>query len=331
MKLKVFFTCSFVHLRHYPFIRINAFALYLVIISSFFYDFFFAPSFNEAQENPVNTPPLKSTDGPVSSKVTGIVIVNKSNIRNEPTTTSMIILQLPLWETVTILEEKEDWLRVETSGNHLGWIHTSLILRLSPDQSVESALLEKKIKHRIVLKVPTGRVREQPSPDAPIKFRLYQNDIVTVIDVENDWKHIALDDGRNGWAHQRLFYPMDQTSSAPVVDNRQISDIRTQVKSETEEWALFMLNGFFTPEIFVVGGEKPQVVCDFSGISLGNGFQHPIELNTKLIKQIHILPENKIPLSLRIVLDLSPEYNYHVQPVFYQTSNQYVIVIKSKE
>jgi len=236
---------------------------------------------------------LISIDGSgVSAKISGIVIVDKGNIRSESSTKSMIIDQLKLDTTVTILEENEDWYKVEVSGNRSGWMHTSLVSKSSPGQSAEAVLSEKKIKHSIVLKVPIARVRKSPNAEAPVKFRLYRNDRVMVIDVQNDCKLIALDDGRTGWVHQSLFYPLDRTtpssiedtpSSVLVVDTRQIHNMQIKVISETEEWVLFMLNGFFTPEISVIAGENPKVICDFSGISLGDEIQHPLEVKGKLI------------------------------------------------
>jgi len=202
-------------------------------------------------------------------------------------------------------------------------MHTSLVSKSSPGQSAEAVLLEKKIKHSIVLKVPIARVRESPHPESPVKFRLYRNDRVMVIDAQNDWKRIVLDDGRSGWVHQSLFYPMNRTTSTSVVDTQmplsvtdsqsqlsvldtqEIHDIQIRLISETEEWVLFILNGFFTPEISVTAGENPKVVCVFSGISLGEGIQ-----------QIHILPEDQVPEGLRIVLILSPNMIIRYNPCF---------------
>jgi len=58
---------------------------------------------------------------------------------------------------------------------------------------------------KLTLKVGFGRVREKPSLDSPIKFRLKNPDTVSIVEKEGDWYLVKLEDGRTGWVHQNLF------------------------------------------------------------------------------------------------------------------------------
>jgi len=63
----------------------------------------------------------------------------------------------------------------------------------------------------VTLKVSIGYVRDEPSVDSKIKFRLKNGDIASVIGIRGDWYLVKLEDGRTGWAHQTLFFKSNQT------------------------------------------------------------------------------------------------------------------------
>jgi len=63
----------------------------------------------------------------------------------------------------------------------------------------------------VTLKVSIGYVREEPSVGSKIKFRLKNGDIASVIGIRGDWYLVKLEDGRNGWAHQTLFFKSNPT------------------------------------------------------------------------------------------------------------------------
>ena len=63
----------------------------------------------------------------------------------------------------------------------------------------------------VTLRVSIGHVREEPSVESKTKFRLKRGDIASVIEVKGDWYLVKLEDGRNGWAHQTLFFKSNPT------------------------------------------------------------------------------------------------------------------------
>lgn len=56
-----------------------------------------------------------------------------------------------------------------------------------------------------IIKVRIARVREAPSLDSKVKFRLKKGARPSVVKIEGAWYLVELKDGRTGWAHQSLF------------------------------------------------------------------------------------------------------------------------------
>ena len=271
-----------------------------------------------AREAPVETRSLAAV---------GYVKVDVGNLRSTPSTASEIVGKLKMGDQVELVEKKGEWYRVVASGLRVGWVHEMLIRVAVSDSIPKSVRSEKTIPPTAVIIVPVGRVREGPSLDSPVKFRLSEGARVPVVDERDEWYHIKLRDGRDGWAHHSLFATV---SAPPTIDIKQIKNIHTQLISDEEEKVVFELNGFFTPETFVVTGEQPKVVCDFSGVSLGRDVDHLIPVNGKLIQQITIEPDSGGNPNVRVILALTPENNYQVQPVFYKQNNQYSLIVRPK-
>ncbi|MDZ7695624.1 MAG: SH3 domain-containing protein [Deltaproteobacteria bacterium] len=53
--------------------------------------------------------------------------------------------------------------------------------------------------------VEMGNVRDGPSIEAEVKFRIKRGDTLTVLEQHGNWYAIELQDGRSGWAHNTLF------------------------------------------------------------------------------------------------------------------------------
>ncbi len=258
----------------------------------------------------------------------GFIKVSIGNIRLKPGTHSSIIAKLQKGDKLTIIGKEGDWYMVKLPDNRLGWAHQMLIRKEESAIKIEKKATAEKVERTVLLKVPIGRVREQPTLSAAIKFRLKKSDIVTVIDEKEDWYLIKIEDGRTGWAHQSLFIESGHIQIPPKKIYKKIHAIYTHVLSEEEEKVIFVLNDSFTPKTFVVTGDRPKVVCDFFDVHLGSGVERKIEVNGGIIQQINIEPSNTVESKVRIVLNLAPGNSYNVQPVFYKKNNYYALVIK---
>ncbi len=137
-------------------------------------------------------------------------------VREHPSLDSKIKFRLKKGKTVSVIETKGDWYLIARS---LGWAHQRLFFDKGSAPESTKTILEKRAKkvpslrvsskpfvenqNTATLKVPIGRVREHPSLDSKIKFRLKKGKTVSVIETKGDWYLIARS---LGWAHQRLFF-----------------------------------------------------------------------------------------------------------------------------
>ena len=84
---------------------------------------------------------------------------------------------------------------------------------------------EVKIRTKVKVKVGTANVRRGPALDYKREFRLKKGDIATLKGTKNEWYHIELDDGREGWAREDLFF-------ASVHTQGETADIATLSKQD---------------------------------------------------------------------------------------------------
>jgi uncharacterized protein YgiM (DUF1202 family) len=196
------------------------------------------------------------------------------------------------------------------------------------------------------VRVESGRVRESPAFDAPVEFGIKKGDVVRITKHAEDWYLIQKEDGRTGWAHQSLFYDPNVSSESFVSgasdnqtvkgDNsleepfvKKLKDIQINMPSQGEEKVLFVMNGFYPPEIFALEDTVPKVVCDFVGIHPGKKIEkrRQIEVKGLLIQRIRLgVYEGE---KIRVVVDLSPTQDYNVEQLFLKEDNLYILTFRS--
>jgi len=272
-----------------------------------------------------------------------IIKVSIGNLRARPMINSSIVDKLRRGDKVTLMHQKGEWYIVKLSDDRLGWAHQCLFLEKGVTPESKKTALKKiesgapsyvapsrpspEIEETVTLKVGIGRVREGPSLDSKIKFRLKKGEAVSVIEKKHAWYHVELDDGRTGWAHQSLFLKSNQTQVASTGIVKEVKEIRVEVTPEGEEKVFFELSGFYPPQMMAIEGERPRVVCDFYGVRLGSNIARRIEVNGNLIQQIRIAHHEGLRPRVRIVLDLVPHKNYNVQQVFFKKEHLYTLII----
>lgn len=271
-------------------------------------------------------------------------IKSAGNLYEKPATASKIIDQLKKGDSVTLIHCKEGWCIVKLPDNRLGWVLHNLFLERTepvPEPPKESA--DSPIK-RVKMRFSAGRVREAPSLRSDVKFNLQYGDIVSVVDIKEDWYYIRLDDGSAGWAHQSLFSDSEEappselprTAEAPPEAEEQensaakeIKEIRADVSPEGEEKVIIVLSGFYPPDTFVLEESVPKVVCDFFGVRLGSEISRQIPVNGGLIQKIRVgVHEEGAESKIRVVTDLRSDRDYEVEQVFFKKENIYTLTFK---
>ncbi len=210
------------------------------------------------------------------------------NLYEKPAENSLIAGELKEGDTVTFILSQGEWCIVKLSDDRLGWAHKSLFAdkphiseKKEADEEIPSEITP--VQKRVTLKFNKGRVREEPSDFRQgIKLTLEKGDTVCVIGEKEEWYLVRLDNGTEGWAHQRLFAESDEplvSEDASVKDMaNKIKEIQVDITSE-EEKIVFVLSGYHPPETFVIEEAIPKVVCDFAGLSLDSGIRRQTEVN----------------------------------------------------
>lgn len=107
-----------------------------------------------------------------------------------------------------------------------------------------------------------------------------------------------------------------------------IIKISFERSTNDKEMILFKLSGFHPPVVFATEEENLRVVCDFPHGDLGKGVKNEFVTEGKYINRVRA-GEHVDPDKVRVVLDLSPKFNYDLKQVFFKEENLFVLVISS--
>ena len=179
----------------------------------------------------------------------------------------------------------------------------------------------------LYVKVLVARVRQAPTTESPITFRIRRGDQVIVDRKQGEWFHIKLADGQTGWAHGKLFASSVQDGAEDSGKARIIQSVRVNIDSGIKETIVFQLDGFQPPETFVLKGDRPRVVCDFLNTRVKDSVGSRVEPGGTLVKDIRVAPYGGGAPRVRVVLDLTPGNDYIVDQTFYKKENRYTVTI----
>ncbi len=125
-----------------------------------------------------------------------IVSHNVVHLFLKPTRSSEMVSQTLMGHFVTVLEEQDDWTRIETDDTYRGWVETRWLAPVPPGSADFRTLM-----------VPFTDIRTAPRSDAPLKLRI---SIGARIGVANG------SDTPDGWIAVRLPSDPDTLYYAPT-------------------------------------------------------------------------------------------------------------------
>ncbi len=297
--------------------------------------------------NPLPLASLAQSNTPLlgTGNLRAVVKVGVGNLRAQPDLKALVIDKIKRGSRLLVIESRPPWYLVELQDARRGWVHASLIKFTNetdqapatqtpakkPAPAAGGTTLARPLQTLYAVGVATGRVRKEPNPQADIVFRLSKGTQVRVKGLQQNWFLIEDAKGRSGWAHQKLFVPvntnMPGTPPSPIV----IKAVRHLTVSKQTEKVLFELSGFQPPQTFTVNGDRPRMVCDFNRARLGPGVNQQVTVNGTLIKDIRIAHHQGPTSKVRIVLDLVPERAYEVEQIFYRQESQFILILNSSK
>jgi uncharacterized protein YgiM (DUF1202 family) len=303
------------------------------------------PADGESEAGESASSPATTPEPPLPDRLR--VASRSAQIRKRPSDHADIAFSLTRDEIVSVLDREEDWYRIRDGSGRTGWAFVGLFgapdasaavsagpRRGSPSPETSArpgrsgpepiaAPDDSEIPRRVVVEVRSGRVRAEPSANAPVRTGVSRGEVVSVKEMSGDWYAIETDDGESGWAHRGLFGP----ESRGV-----LRAVRAELDRPDSETVIFELDGFHPPETFALEENGVlKIVSDFKGILPSADLGRVVPLNGRFLERVrmgvHRSPEPK----LRAVVDMSPEYRYGVEQVFFRESNRYSLTIRPME
>ena len=179
----------------------------------------------------------------------------------------------------------------------------------------------------LYVKVLVARVRQAPSTESPIAFRIRRGEQVVADRKLGEWYHIQHAEGQTGWAHEKLFAAAALDGEKDAGKVYTINSVRVNVEAGEKEAIAFQMDGFQPPETFVLKGDRPRIVCDFLNTRVGGSLGNRVEPKGAVVKDIRIAPYSGGSPRVRVVLDLTPGRDYVVDQTFYKKENRYIVTI----
>jgi N-acetylmuramoyl-L-alanine amidase len=153
--------------------------------------------FVEIDLNPNNQTDTDNTVPPTPNGIVGTVTANALNVRSKGDLTSKIVGSIMKGNTFAILEEKNNWSKIEYSPKKYGWVNTWYLEKTIPksDPSQSQDVTESFIT---ILHDGTN-IRKGSSVQTPVVIRANEGDQFAVKSLKGDWYEILLDNGKTAY------------------------------------------------------------------------------------------------------------------------------------
>jgi N-acetylmuramoyl-L-alanine amidase len=147
-----------------------------------------------------------------SQGVIGTVTASSLSVRNSSSLDSTIIGTVSKGQSFTILEEDNNWVKIEYKPGSFGWTAGWYL-----EKDTASSLLKQNVKESTVTILQNGsNIRKQPNVQSDVLGRANEGDTFTVSKVENDWYQIKLKNGMKGYVAGWI---VSISGSAPRIEN----------------------------------------------------------------------------------------------------------------
>lgn len=113
----------------------------------------------------------------------------------------------------------------------------------------------------------------------------------------------------------------EEADVAPILNS-----IEFDPKSKRGETISFKLNGFHPPVVFGIEEDVPRIVCFFKNAAAGEQLRDVIGTGGQHVRTIKVGKYHN-PDNIRVVLELTPGYNYDLQQVFFKDDNVFMLIV----
>jgi len=107
-----------------------------------------------------------------------------------------------------------------------------------------------------------------------------------------------------------------------------LQEISYENSSSKGEMIFFRLNGFFPPAVSAVESDKPQIVCDFTGMVMAEDVAPVIDARGAYVRKI-VTTVDREPRKIKVVLELTAGRDYDLRQVFFKDDNLFVLIVNT--
>ncbi len=118
------------------------------------------------------------------------VIKEIANVRALPSTTSDTLWQVEKYHPLQVLEKKGKWYRFRDFEGDTGWIHSSLVGKVST----------------VIVRVRRANIRIGPGTKYDLAFDADKGTPFKVLETKGRWKKVQHADGDEGWIFNSLIW-----------------------------------------------------------------------------------------------------------------------------
>jgi hypothetical protein len=182
---------------------------------------------------------------------------------------------------------------------------------------------------RFFVQTDVANVRDQPSMKSKILFQTRSGCSVTVTDQREGWYAVSTDGGRSGWVYHTLL----GDSLVPREDRpqaiREIKAIRVEPPLNQTGKVVFELSAPYVPEIVMMDGERPRIVCDFPTADVAVGVGDRMDVHNGVIETIRVGLHRQPQFKVRVVLDLAPGRRYEARQAGLEHEDSFALEIEA--
>ena len=158
----------------------------------------------------------KQLDGSRESKNRlGTVIANSLNVRATPTVTAEVIEKLKYGERVHILDQSNDWYKVKSSNELVGWVSSTYI-------SLDDKKKEKKTLSYVKILHHHTNIRVNPSLSSYIITKANRGETFRVLNKKGNWYEIELPNQRRGYIADWVVQTIGSVQNRGTIKNATI-------------------------------------------------------------------------------------------------------------
>jgi len=114
----------------------------------------------------------------------------EANIRSGPGTDHNVIWKVEKYFPILVIEKSGDWYQFEDFEGDRGWVHQSLVSKISA----------------VITNNDACNIRSGPGTSNQIIFTVEKGIPFRVLESEGSWIHIEHADGDKGWIHKSLVW-----------------------------------------------------------------------------------------------------------------------------